>query len=137
MNALSIISELSSKSIRVIVNGSQVTLSAPKGALTDTLVSKAREAKPALIRSLNAIREKAGTDWDDVASNPSQLQAFTELLIIEQMREQGIAPDHYTTKTNCRYCGTVPIFEDCPPQVEGCPWCFNRIKGLFVPTIRK
>lgn len=135
MNALSIISELTRKKIRVTMSGSQVTLSAPKGTLTDDLVTKVRRAKPALIQSLRAIRKKAGADWDDVASDPSQLQAFTELLMIEQMREQGVAPDHYTAVTNCQHCGTVPIFKGCPPQVSGCPWCFNRIKGLAVPAI--
>lgn len=136
MSAMSMISELSAKGIRVRVIGSKVVLSAPKGALTEVLVSKARREKFALIRALRAIREKAGADWDLIAGDPDQLKAFTEPLMVAQMREQGIVPEHYTAETDCKHCGTVPIFEGCSLQVAGCPWCFNRIKGLLVPTIK-
>ena len=59
-----------------------------------------------------------------------------ELLMIGEMRERGIVPDHYTAITKCKYCGPVPIFDGLPEKVNGCPWCFNRIKGLPIPTER-
>ena len=62
-----------------------------------------------------------------------ELAVAKEILEIMQMREKGICPDHYTATTECIHCGPVPIFEGVPEKVEGCPWCFNRLKGLAVP----
>jgi len=132
MSALPIFSELSGKGIRVRVDGPDLVLS-PKKALTSKLASKIKKEKPALIRSLQEIQRKAGANWDGIANDPAQLKAFAELLMIGQMRERGIVPDHYTSEIECKRCGTVPIFEGCPPQINGCPWCFNRIKGLPMP----
>ena len=132
MSALPIFSELSGRGLRVRVDGPDLVLS-PKEALTPNLASKIKKEKPILIRSLEKIKRKAGPNWDEVANDPEQLKAFAELLMIEDMRHRGIVPDHYTAMTNCKRCGPVQIFEGCPPQVEGCPWCFNRIKGLPVP----
>lgn len=56
-----------------------------------------------------------------------------EMLRIQDMRSRGIVPDHYSATTECKRCGPVPIFEGCPPEVNGCPWCLNRIKGLPIP----
>ena len=133
MSALPIFSELSGKGIRVRVDGPDLVLS-PKKALTSRLTSRIKKEKPALIRSLQEIKRRAGTDWDEIANDPTQLKAFAELLMIEEMRQRGIVPDHYTSETECERCGTVPIFEGCPPQINGCPWCFNRIKGLPIPN---
>ncbi len=134
MSALPIFSELSDKGLRVRVDGSDLVLS-PKKALTPNLASRIMKEKPALIRSLEEIKRKAGPDWDEIANDPEQLKAFAELLVIEDMRRQGSVPDHYTATTDCKHCGTVPIFEGCPPEVEGCPWCFNRIKRLPIPKV--
>ena len=133
MSALPIFSELSDKGLRVRVDGPDLVLS-PKKALTSKLASKIKKEKPALIRRLQEIQQKAGADWDEIANDPTQLKAFAELLMIGEMRERGIVPDHYTSETECKHCGPVPIFEGCPPQVINCPWCLNRIKGLPVPN---
>ena len=132
MSALPILSELSDKGLRVRVDGPDLVLS-PKKALTPNLASRIKKEKPVLIQSLEEIKRKAGSDWDEIANDPEQLRAFAELLMIGEMRERGIVPDHYTSETECKHCGPVPIFEDCPPQVDRCPWCFNRIKGLPMP----
>ncbi len=135
MSALPIFSELSGKGIRVRVDGPDLVLS-PKTALTPNLASRIKKEKPALIRSLEEIKRKAGTDWDEIANDPEQLKAFAELLMIGDMRHRGIVPDHYTATINCKHCGPVPIFEGCWPESDGCPWCFNRIKGLPMPNER-
>ena len=132
MSALPIFSELSDKGLRVRVDGLDLVFS-PKKALTPNLASRIKKEKPALIRSLKEIKRKAGPDWNEVANDPAQLKACAELLMIGEMRQKGIRPDHYTAETECRNCGSVPIWQGCPPQVDGCPWCFNRIKGLPVP----
>ncbi len=133
MSALPIFSELSGKGIRVRVDGPDLVLS-PKTALTPNLASRIKKEKPALIRSLEEIKRKAGTDWDEIANDPEQLKAFAELLMIGDMRHRGIVPDHYTATINCKHCGPVPIFEGCWPESDACPWCFNRLAGLSMPN---
>ena len=136
MSALPIFSELSDKGLRVRVDGPDLVLS-PKKALTPNLASRIKKEKPVLIQSLEEIKRKAGSDWDEIADDPEQLRAFAELLMIGEMRERGIVPDHYTSETECKKCGTVPIWQDCPPQVNGCPWCFNRLQRLPMPGINE
>jgi len=80
------------------------------------------------------LQQEAGDDWDEVSNDPAQLVAFADSLAIVQIRERGIVPDHYTATTECIHCGPVPIFEGLPEKVNGCPWCFNRNKGLPMPT---
>ena len=132
MSALRTLSELSGNGVHLRIEGSGLALSAPKGILTEGLVSKLRKQKPALLRSLLDIRDKAGDDWQEITNDPSQFKAFTELLMVVAMREQGVCPDHYTATTECKHCGIVPIFEDCPPKVGACVWCMS---GLTAPTI--
>ena len=132
MSALPLISELAKRGIRVRPKGSNVVVS-PEKALTPELVERIKREKPALIRNLKRVRKDAGSGWDEIASDPQQLKAYFELLMIGDMRSQGIAPDHYTSTTTCKHCGPVPIFEGVPEKVAGCPWCFNRVKGLPIP----
>ena len=79
-------------------------------------------------------------EWSELLENKSreldehQIPVATDMVAITEMREKGVNPDHYTSETDCKHCGPVPIFEGCPPQVDGCPWCFNRIKGLPMPN---
>ena len=132
MSALTILSELSERGIKVTPRGENVTVS-PKDALTPDLVERIKSEKPALLSELEKIRREAGNDWEEIAKDPKQLKAFCELLMIEDMRLKGVTPDHYTSTTTCKHCGPVPVWEGCPPEVNGCPWCFNRIKGLPIP----
>ena len=134
MSALPLLIEFWDKGIKVRVEGSELALTAPKGALTPCLVSRVKNAKPALLVSLDKIREKAGDDWMEVSNDPAQLKAYADLVAITEMRERGIVPDHYTTTTECKHCGPVPIFEGLPNKVLGCPWCLNRPKGLPIPA---
>ena len=135
MSALPLLVEFSNKGIKVRVDGSELALTAPKGALTPTLVSRVRQEKTALLASLEKIREKAGKDWSEVSENPENLKIFADLLEIEDMRHRGIVPDHYTSTTTCKCCGPVPIWEGCPSEVLGCPWCLNRLTGSPIPKL--
>ena len=65
---------------------------------------------------------------------PDEVPVAAELVEIIQMRARGEIPAHYTSTTTCKHCGPVPIWNGCPPEVQGCPWCFNRNKGLPMPT---
>lgn len=137
MSALPLLAEFFDKHIKVRVEGDEIALSAPKGALTPHLVSRVKEEKARLLVSLSIIREKAGDDWEDIVSDPDQLKTIADILVIEDMRYRGIVPDHYTATAECRRCGPVPLWEECPPQVSGCPWCFNRVAGLPMPGVPK
>lgn len=79
------------------------------------------------------LQVQAAGDWDDIKADIGKLLAFADLEAIRLIRESGNCPDSYTAKTTCRNCGEVPIFEGCPPQVNGCPWCLNRHAGLPMP----
>ena len=136
VSALPLLIEFSEMGIKVRVDGTDLALIAPKGALTSSFVSRIKEEKTALLVSLDRIRKKAGDDWMEVSKDPAQLKAFGDWVAVSDMRERGIVPDHYSATAECRRCGPVPIFEGCPPEVLGCPWCFNRIKGLPMPMRR-
>lgn len=81
-----------------------------------------------------------GSEWSELLENKSgelteqELPVARDMVAIIEMRQKGIRPDHYTAETECTHCGRVPIWEACPPQVNGCPWCFNRHKGLPMPN---
>ena len=134
MSALALFSEFSDRGITIRSDGPDVVVS-PERALTPDLVKRIKGEKPALIRQLEKIRQEVGEDWEEIANDPQQLKAFAELLMISEMRSRGVTPDHYTSTTTCKNCGPVPIWQGCPPQVNGCPWCFNRIKRLPIPKV--
>ena len=79
------------------------------------------------------------SEWSELLENKNEeleeheIPVVIEMVAIMEMREKGITPDHYTSTTTCKHCGPVPIWDGCPPEVNGCPWCFNRIKGLPIP----
>ena len=64
-----------------------------------------------------------------------EVSVVMEMLSIQRLREQGIVPNHYSSVTECQHCGSVPIWEGCPAQVLGCPWCLNRVSGSPMPHL--
>jgi len=137
MSALPAISEFSKQGITARVEGDELVISAPKGTLTPEVIVKLKIKKPELLRSLKELQERAAEDWEEISKSPEQLKAFAELVMIEDMRHQGIVPDHYTATTHCKHCGPVPIFEGCWPESDACPWCFNRLQGLPMPGVKE
>ena len=133
MSALPLLSELAGRGVHIRVDGHNLAVSQAK--LTNSLITKIQDNKTALIAGLEKLRRIAGSDWEEIAGDPKQLKVFAELLMIEDMRQKGICPHHYTATTTCKYCGPVPIWDGCPPEVHGCPWCFNRIKRLPIPKV--
>ena len=81
-----------------------------------------------------------GSEWSELLENKNgnlteqEMPVAEEMVVITEMRHRGLVPDHYTATTNCKHCGPVPIFEGNWPESDGCPWCFNRIKGLPMPN---
>lgn len=129
--------------ILTILRGNGLTLTAdggnllagPKAALTDETRALIRAHKAALVELVKTedLQAAAGDDWADIKDDPEALAALAKAISIQRLRERGEIPAHYTDTTTCKHCGTVPIFEDVPERVEGCPWCFNRAAGLPLP----
>jgi len=63
-----------------------------------------------LLESPDELRTAAEGDWDEVSNDPAQLVAFADSLAIKQIRESGSIPDSYTSTTECKHCGSVPIW---------------------------
>ncbi len=82
------------------------------------------------------------SEWSELLENKNgdlteqEMPVAEEMVVITEMRHRGIVPDHYTATTNCKHCGPVPIFEGNWPESDGCPWCFNRLRGLPMPNKR-
>ena len=66
----------------------------------------------------------------DLNTSDPAIRGSLEVL---ETRSRGEVPSHYTAMTNCRRCGSVPIWEGVPAEVLGCPWCLNRREGLPMP----
>jgi len=79
------------------------------------------------------LKDAAGEDWEWIQDNAEALTSLRYSVRTKRMREQGTVPSDYTASTICRSCGPVPIFEGNPAQVDGCPWCLNRVSGKPIP----
>lgn len=79
------------------------------------------------------LRILAGDDWDELVADPEQLRGFAAAArTVDQIRN-GIVPEHYTSITECKYCGPVYVFPGLPAESPGCVWCLNRHKGTHIP----
>ena len=158
MNAAELLAEVTQRGGRLLPNGDRLRVEAPE-PLPDDLLDRLRAHKPELLalldpgglaEALTAACAPVGLDPAELRAeftakdladfaagtlNPDVLAAWAWAVTIRRMRERGEVPAHYTAVTHCRGCGPVPIFEGCPDQVEGCPWCFNRVAGLPVPKV--
>ncbi|MFB3107361.1 MAG: hypothetical protein ACE1ZA_20905, partial [Pseudomonadales bacterium] len=81
--------------------------------------------------------QAAGPDWPEIEHDPPTLEALANSITICRMRERGEVPSNYTSTTVCAHCGPVPIYPGMAERVLGCPWCFNRVKGLPMPKPSK
>ena len=97
---------------------------------TESAVESVDNWSKRLRESPDELRRAAGDDWEEMSAD---IIGFADALAVYQIRESGSVPNSYTSTTECKNCGTVPIWQYCPSQVDGCPWCFNRHKGLPMP----
>lgn len=68
----------------------------------------------------------------EITGEPDKvLSAYLRALECTAVREAGQVPDEYDKKAYCRGCGWVWLFTT--GTVDGCPWCWNRAKGLPIP----
>lgn len=72
------------------------------------------------------------SDLDECASQPDNvLCAYLKALQATADREAGRLPESYCHTATCRGCGPVWLFVS--GTVVGCPWCWNRVRGLHIP----
>jgi len=89
-----------------------------------------KEPRPSVVN----LREFLGDDWDEIASDPAQLEAAERNSAEAKQMESGVVPDAFTQTTECKYCGPVYVPEGWPqPATHNCPWCMPRLKGLPIP----
>ena len=136
MTVMPIIMDLADQGVFAYVNGKKVVLT-PAARMTDVLRHRVRVNKQPLMSALVRLQRLAGPDWAAFEAYPARLKAFAEMVMISEMREQGIVPDHYTSETECKHCGPVPIFPGCPPKIMACVWCINGLTAPPVPGVKK
>ncbi len=105
-----------------------------------TFATTATQRDPATIAanhglSLDKLMAASDKDWPQIKDDPAALETLAWSIQTRSMRELGRIPSHYTATTICVHCGLVPIFPGVGERVKGCPWCFNRVKGLPVPRV--
>ncbi len=149
MNTAALLNEVTRRGIRLEPDGDALCYTAPKDLLTPELMAKLKAHKTELLDILRKpgaeriaqghgltladLQQAAGPDWAEIENDPATLEALANSIQIRRMRERGEVPPDYTATTVCRHCGPVPIFPGVAERVLGCPWCFNRVKGLPVP----
>ncbi len=143
MMALDLIGQAQALGIRLTSKGDKLIVDAPKAVLRPELVGSLRSHKSEILRVLEVchgltlvdLKQAAGPDWPEIENDPATLEALARSISIRRMRERGEVPPDYTATTVCRHCGPVPIYPGVAERVLGCPWCFNRVKGLPVPKV--
>ncbi len=132
MSVLPLIMDLADQGVFPYVNGNKVVMT-PTARMTDVLRRQVRENKRPLMSGLVELQRLAGSDWDVFEVYPDQLKAFAEMMMISDMRERGIVPNHYTVTVHCQTCNqNVPHFPVDGDMVGACVWCTN---GLTAPPI--
>ena len=135
MNALPLLSELAGRGVRVRVDGRHLAVSPDK--LTDSLIGKIQDNKPALITDLEKLRHYADGDdeWQKIVSDPAQFKAYISSVATLEQRQRGEIPSHYTATVHCETCNQdVPHFPVDGDTAAACVWCLN---GQSVPRLEK
>ena len=139
LDALAIPSVHSKVDTRELLDTTQDTASSPSspGSLTVALAINEPTKTVDNRRSIVSIKSLGSAISDDngkwqigYVSNTDQVAYVRALLQCRQM-DQGIVPNHYTHRATCKGCG--PVWLWFTGEVQGCPWCWNRAKGLAVP----
>ena len=147
MNALKLLHDIEEAGCLLEVSGEKLRVDGPEKLFTPEFIDVLRANKPQLLATLQArtyegltlddLKAVAGQDWLDIRQDPDALKALARSIQTRRMRERGEVPRHYTSTTVCCHCGLVPIFRGVGTYVQGCPWCFNRTKGLPIPRMTR
>jgi hypothetical protein len=85
--------------------------------------------KPPEIRDALAPEDIEG--WRCGEMSDETLTVFAQALVQRREMRQGIRPDSYSERATCAHCGPIWLWVEC--DVLGCPWCWNRARGLPIP----
>ena len=136
MNALDLLYEVYERGGEVQVDGARVTLSAPRGAVDDSLKARLREHKPDLILALRLKRfceglfvgpaEVLSTISDDPERSWDHVQVVALGMHQGRQMDHGIVPAGWTAESKCKRCGPAPVPpDDAGGSIVWCPWCFH------------
>lgn len=74
-------------------------------------------------------------DLDTLATcDDAEVLAYARALLARDGRRAGYVPTGWTLAGHCNGCGPVWLWPEAPPQLVACPWCWNRIAALPVPS---
>ena len=142
--AIDLLLKLESEGVTAQPDGKIIALKgqqAPPTKLLDSVKKHTPEIMETLERlhgiPLSELRERAGEDWPDMEQNPELLEDFAHAVMCTAMRLEGRVPPNYTATTVCAKCGPVFTFPGSYENVLGCPWCFNRVRGLPIPIAKR
>lgn len=70
-------------------------------------------------------------DWHRGVIDTDTLTTFAQSQMQHRDMYQGRRPIHYVEHATCKQCG--PIWLWFSGEVEGCPWCWNRVADRPIP----
>lgn len=75
-------------------------------------------------------------DESDTLANctDAEVLAYARALHARARRRAGHVPREWSQLCQCQGCGPVWLWPSCPSVVIACPWCWNRVAGLLVPS---
>lgn len=146
MTAAAVLNRLLEAGIEVVPDGGNLRLRGNTAGLVPELRDLITAVKPGLISLLGArdrlrsLAESNGMDTslaDDVPiSELSAYEGHTDTVLLAVLRvlaerrllELGQVPAGWSEPVNCRRCGPVKLWPECPQEVIACPHC--RIRRL-------
>ena len=117
-------------------------------AQTETLPEQSSDSRDAFIRMVQATADNHGcklesdlilsvlkhADIDQISTcTQPELKGWAAALALRLIRERGKVPQGWTQVCHCKGCGPVYLWPGAATECDGCPWCWNRAKGLQVP----
>lgn len=70
-------------------------------------------------------------EWQRGGIKQEWLEVFARSVAQRRAMAQGKTPEHYTHRATCNRCG--PVWLWFSGEVQGCPWCWNRVAGFPIP----
>ncbi|QBQ56114.1 hypothetical protein [Nitrosococcus wardiae] len=70
-------------------------------------------------------------EWHNGCLPQDTLATFAQALVQRREMDKGKRPALYTEPASCQHCG--PVWLWFSGEVQGCPWCWNRIANRPIP----
>ena len=151
MSAASVLAELRQAGLEVVPAGDSIRLRGNVSGVAADLLDRAKSAKPEILVILG-LRERlldlavlASIELDIVhelddanvaackGESDATLTSYLAVLARRRAMASGITPEGWTAVVQCRGCGPVLLWPECPTEVIACPWCRHRKAGVSIP----